>query len=121
MLVTLLLQVTVDDVKDVVPEEYLTKHITFIMRTRVFAKVIGTRRIIFMVLAKVDRNFTPRDLLKLKDRLKNVVTDAIKDKMISPDGVYHQLMDVAYEKQISGMRKCNTEQFTVSSDNNFSL
>ena len=56
-------------------------------------------------LAKVEREYTPRDLEKLKDRLQGAVDYLSQRKPIDVQVVFTQVLNAVHESQKDGMGK----------------
>ena len=57
------------------------------------------------ILAKVDRDYTPRDLDKLKDRLQGAVEYLTQRKPFDVQVVFTQILNAVHESQKDGMGK----------------
>ena len=93
----------IDDIKDVVPEEYWKKHLATKMRQTPFATILDGKGFTFHVLCKVDACLSPRDLVKLKENLATYAQELAKDPRLFGSEIMEKLMDATYEKQVEGM------------------
>ena len=88
-----------------VPLEYKINHLTTDMRVKEFRiNLAGTWRTVGF-LAKVEREYTPRDLEKLKDRLQRAVDYLSQRKPIDVQVVFTQVLNAVHESQKDGMGK----------------
>ena len=97
----------IDDVKDVVPEDYWLKHLSTNMRKEQYHKILDGSAFSFHVLCKVDTCLTPRDLAKLKENLTSYSQEIAKDPRKFPSEIMEKLLAAIYEKQVDGMGKYN--------------
>ena len=93
----------IDDIKDVVPEEYWKKHLATKMRQTPFATILDGKGFTFHVLCKVDACLSPRDSSKLKENIIAYTQELAKDPRIFASEVLEKLMAAVYEKQVDGM------------------
>jgi hypothetical protein len=89
-----------------VKKNYTTCKLTENRRRKVFtAYILGRKyRTTFHIIAKLDRNLSPRENQKLKDGIQKIIRDSLQPGA-GYGPCYMRLLDVLWEKQIAGMCK----------------
>ena len=98
-----LFQVLWQDIKGVVPEKYIQKHLADWMRETMFTEVLDGSQVRFKVLSKVAADFSPRELYKLKARF-NKAMDRLRSGNLDVNNLYAKFMAGTYSKQVNGQK-----------------
>lgn len=89
-----------------VPKEFKDGHVSTKMRREVFKNKIGPTVVQFSVMCKIDRDFNPREMNRLKDNIKVVLLQAYnEDKRRTKNDLYKMILKSLHAKQISGQGK----------------
>jgi len=96
-----------DDVKHVVPDDYVNKHISTKMRQKKFRAEVANTWMTFKVVSKVDRNFLTRDILKIKQKISHLITAMTNNrkKATPSEEIYNEVIAAVYDKQVADMGK----------------
>ena len=99
----MLFQVLWQDIKGVVPEKYLQKHMADWMRETMFTEELDGSQVKFKVLCKVAADFSPRELTKLKARFIKAM-DRLRSGNLDVNNLYAKFMAGTYSKQVNGQK-----------------
>ena len=101
----MLFQALWQDIKGVVPQKYMTKHMVDWMRETLFTEVIDGVQAKFKVLCKVAVDFYPRELNKLKARFVKAM-DRLRSGHLDRDALYAKFMAGTYaqREQVNGQK-----------------
>ena len=95
-----------DDVKHVVDEDkYLKSHISDSKRMKGHKAEIDGKVVTFRVLCKVDRNYAPRDLKSLRDRISAAIHRVNFGVDVNPNTIFTKIAANTHERQIDGQGK----------------
>ena len=99
----MLFQVLWQDIKGVVPEKYIQKHLADWMRETMFTEVLDGYQERFKVLCKVEADFAQRELNKLKVRFGKAM-DRLRSGNMDVNNLYAKFMAGTYSKQVNGQK-----------------
>ena len=96
---------TWDDLKVVVPENFKVEPLTEEQRKECFQMIFMGKRISFMILTKISRNYPPRDYNKLKASVENAIERLAKPGVETYETIYDALLLSVFDRQKEGVGK----------------
>jgi len=97
-----------DDVKGMLPPDFMNKRLSKFQRMRSFVGNINGQYRNFKVITKLAKNFTPREYNTLSQKISRIVReeqDKSRNEPLSMGVLYHAVIDQIYRKQLPGMGK----------------
>ena len=113
---------TWEDLKAVVPENFKSEPLTEAQRKECFQMMFMGKRISFMILTKISRNYPPRDYNKLKASVEKAI-DRLAKPGASYEEIYEPLLSSVFDRQKEGVGKWKLENNvwkTAKAKKNFS-
>ena len=105
---------TWNDISYLCPVEYKLRHFNSEMQEKSYRMQIGDEWRTFRFICKVDRDFAPRELSKLKDRIDLAVSYLCERRPLDLEVVFTQLINNVYPSQKVGMGKLKRLKITIS-------